>query len=69
MGQSSYMASSSTLEKYGTIVSFPCPPNLGDPTQMFNLCTANTEPTSGFMLDSTLDPLALVGIYDHTSSA
>jgi hypothetical protein len=69
MGTTAQIVTSPSLDPFGAITSFACPPNLGDPTQMFNLCMANSQSTTGFLLDQTLDPLALVGVYDHTSSA
>jgi hypothetical protein len=47
----------------GNITNFPCPSNISDVTLQQNICRSNIESQSNYMVDATLDPLQVVGVY------
>jgi hypothetical protein len=63
----SFTVASSSTQSFGTIAAFPCPSNLTDITQSYNVCQANAS-ESGYMVDQTKNPLDLVGIINPTLS-
>ena len=68
-GESAPFASYQDLSTLGSLTSFPCPPNLVDPSVQFNVCRANVQSQSNYLVDAKLDALDVVGIFSGGASA
>lgn len=69
MGTSLGLQPLDEIKDLGAFASFPCPPNAQNQTQSLNVCTVNSNAATGYLLDQTQDPLAVVGVFSPTQAA